>query len=70
MLIAKDSIYYRLITFLLSAWLVIALGSPVRSQPDALKLALQAQQLYDAGKTTQAALTWQQAAIAYKKLKV
>ena len=67
MLIAKDSIYYRLVIFLMSAWLVIAFGSPVRSQPDALQLALQAQQLYDRGKTTQAALAWEQAAIAFQE---
>ena len=67
MLIAKDSIYYRSIVFLMSVWLVISFGSPVRSQPNALELALQAQQLYDAGQTTQAALAWQQAAIAFEK---
>ena len=67
MLIAKDSIFYRLIIFLMSFWLVITFGSPVRSQPDALELALQAQQLYDRGKTTQAALVWQQAAIAFQE---
>ena len=65
MLIAKNSIYYRLIIFLMSLWLVITFSSPVQSQPDALELALQAQQLYDRGKTTQAALVWQQAAIAF-----
>ena len=62
---AKDSIYYRAIAFLISVWLTITLASPVRSQSDALQLALQAQQLYEAGKTTQAALVWQQAAIAF-----
>ena len=67
MFIAKDSIYYRAIVFLISACLVISFGSPVRSQPHALELALQAQQLYDAGETTQAALTWQQAAIAFQE---
>ena len=51
----------------MSAWLVLAFGSPVRSQSDALELAIQAQQLYDRGKTTQAALVWQQAAIAFQK---
>ena len=67
MLIAKDSVFYRLIIFLMSLWLVITFSSPVLSQSDALELALQAQQLYDRGKTTQAALVWQQAAIAFQE---
>ena len=67
MFITKDSIYCRSIAFLMSVIVVIALSSPVLSQPNALELALQAQQLYDRGETTQAALIWQQAAIAFQE---
>ena len=66
MLDAKNSIYRRIVVFLLSVWLVVA-WLPAHSQSKALSLALQAQQLYDAGKISQAALTWQQAAIAFQE---
>ena len=63
----KDLIYRPILIFLVSAWLVIAFHLPARSQSEALQLALQAQQLYDAGQITQAALNWQQAAIAFEE---
>ena len=66
MFTAKDSIYHRSIAFVMSICLALAVHSPARSQSDALELALQAQQLYDAGQITQAALVWQQAAIAFE----
>ena len=66
MLNGKNSIYRRVVVFLLSVWLVVA-WLPAHSQSQALGLARQAQQLYDAGQIAQAALTWQQAAIAFQE---
>ena len=70
MFTAKDSIYHRSIAFVMSICLALAVHSPARSQSDALELALQAQQLYDAGQITQAALVWQQAAIAFEVIPI
>ena len=61
----KCSITRRVLIFLLSACLTIAFNLPAQSQPDALALAIQAQQLYRRGELTQAAVTWQAAAAAF-----
>ncbi len=53
---------FRVLIFLLSAGLALTLGLPVKSQPTALTLALEAQQLDRAGDLTQAAIVWQEAA--------
>jgi CHAT domain-containing protein len=66
MLNGKNSIYRRIVVFLLSVWLVVA-WLPAHSQSKALGLAVRAQQLYDAGEIAEAALTWQQAAIAFQE---
>jgi CHAT domain-containing protein len=55
----------RLLTIILSAWLAIAVHLPVQSQADALGLSLQAQQLYQAGQLSSAAIAWQEAATAF-----
>ncbi|MDJ0569462.1 MAG: CHAT domain-containing protein [Pleurocapsa sp. MO_192.B19] len=58
----------RILVFLISAWLAVALHLPVQSQePNALQLAQEAQQLYRAGKLVQSATTWQQAAALYQE---
>ena len=59
--------YRHILIFVFSAILAIAWHMPARSQsPEALELARQAQQFYDAGQLAQAATTWQQAAVAYE----
>ncbi|MGB5714536.1 MAG: CHAT domain-containing protein [Waterburya sp.] len=60
------SISRRILIFLLSACLTIIFGLSAQSQPDALTLAIQAQQLYRAGELTPAAVTWQAAAAAFE----
>ncbi len=55
----------RVLIFLFSVCLTITFNLPAQSQPDALTLALQAQQLYRRGELTQAAVTWQAAAAAF-----
>jgi len=56
----------RLLTFMLSAWLAVAIHLPAQSQPDGLGLSLQAQQLYQTGKLSAAAIAWQGAATAFE----
>jgi CHAT domain-containing protein len=55
----------RLLTIVLAAWLAIALHFPAQSQADGLGLSLQAQQLYQAGQLSAAAIAWQGAAVAF-----
>lgn len=55
----------RLLTIILSAWLAIAIHLPAQSQTGGLKLSLQAQQLYQAGQLSSAAIAWQEAAAAF-----
>ena len=57
--------FRRVLIFLLSVCLTIAFNLPAQSQPEALTLAIQAQQLYRRGELTQAAVTWQAAAAAF-----
>lgn len=58
----------RILLIIISAWLAITLHLPVQSQTtQGLELALKAQELYQAGKLSQAATTWEQAAIAYQE---
>ena len=56
----------RLLIFCLSLWLAIGMHLPVHSQADGLGLSLQAQQLTRAGKLSEAALAWQEAAAAFE----
>jgi CHAT domain-containing protein len=58
----------RILILIISAWLAINCHISVQSQEsNGLRLALEAQQLYQAGKLSQAATTWQQAARAYQE---
>lgn len=58
----------RILILIISAWLAIICHIPVQSQEsNGLQLALEAQQLYQVGKLSQAATTWQQAARAYQE---
>jgi CHAT domain-containing protein len=58
----------RILILIISAWLAITFHVPVQSQEsNGLQLALEAQQLYQAGKLSLAATTWQQAATAYQE---
>ena len=60
--------YRRILIFIVSAWLAITLHLSVQSQePNGLDLAVQAQQLYQAGRLTQAATTWQNSAAVYEE---
>ena len=59
--------YRRIFIFIIAAFLAIAWHYPAQSQsPKALELATKAQSLYNSGQLSQAADTWQEAAIAYK----
>ena len=62
---SPHSIPRHILIFLLSICLTVAFNLPAQSQPDALTLALQAQQMYRRGELTQAAVTWQAAAAAF-----
>ena len=62
MLKIQHLMFRRILIFLLSAGLALTFGLPVKSQPTALTLALEAQQLYYAGNLNQAAVIWQEAA--------
>lgn len=66
MIDVRRSFFSRIATFALSVWLAISCHLPARSQPNALALAAQAQQLYNAGQLTQAAAKWQSAATAFE----
>ncbi len=55
----------RILVFFLSGWLAVAFHLPVQAQPNAVQIALRAQQLYEAGKLTQAASAWQEAATVF-----
>ncbi len=60
--------YRRLIIFIVSASLAIAFRLPAQSQEiSGLQLAVQAQQLYQAGRLIQAATTWQNSAAVYEE---
>ena len=61
----RTTILRRLLIFGFSAWLVIGMHLPAHSQIDGLGLALQAQQLTNAGRLSEAALAWQSAAAAF-----
>lgn len=57
-----------ILLIIISAWLAITLHLPVQSQTKhGLDLALKAQELYQAGKLSQSATIWQEAAIAYQQ---
>jgi len=59
----------KLLVFLISACLAVALHLPVQSQETSpLGLALQAQELYRAGKSVPSATMWQRAVSAYQEL--
>ncbi|MGF1590671.1 MAG: CHAT domain-containing protein [Pleurocapsa sp.] len=66
MLNVKCLMLRRILVLLLSAWLAVAFHPPVQAQADALQIAIRAQQLYEAGKFTQAAGAWQEAATAFE----
>jgi CHAT domain-containing protein len=55
----------RLLTMILAAWLAIAIHLPAQSQTDGVGLSLQAQQLYQAGQLSSAAIAWQGAAAGF-----
>jgi CHAT domain-containing protein len=55
----------RLLIMMLSAWLAIAVHLPAQSQADGLGISLQAQQFYQAGQLSAAAIAWQEAAAAF-----
>jgi CHAT domain-containing protein len=58
----------RVLILIISAWLAITFHAPVQSQEsNGLQLALEAQQLYQAGKLSLAATTWEEAATAYQE---
>ncbi len=58
----------RFLIFIVAFWLAVTLHLPVQSrESNALELAIEAQQLYGAGKLPSAAITWQQAAAAYRE---
>ncbi|NJL53171.1 MAG: hypothetical protein HC930_15020 [Hydrococcus sp. SU_1_0] len=54
------------ITIMLSVWFTVAVHLPSQSQPDGLGLSLQAQQLYQTGQLSAAAIAWQGAARAFE----
>ena len=58
-------IFRRLLIFFLSVNLALTFGFPVKSQPTALNLALEAQQLYRIGNLNQASVIWQKAAASF-----
>ena len=66
MINVRRSLLSRIALFVLSVGLAIACHLPARSQPDALALASQAQQLYNTGQLTQAVAKWQSAATAFE----
>ena len=65
MIDVRRSLFSQIVIFALAVWLTITCHLPVRSQTDALALASQAQQLYNAGRLTQAVVKWQSAATAF-----
>jgi CHAT domain-containing protein len=65
MLSDRSLLLRRLLTFMLSACLAVAVHLPVQSQADGLGLSLQAQQLYQTGQLAPAAIAWQKAAAAF-----
>jgi CHAT domain-containing protein len=60
------ALFRRLLTIIIVAWLTIAVHLPAQSQPDGLGLSLQAQQLYQTGKLSAAAIAWEEAATAFE----
>ena len=62
----RSALLRRLLIFCLSVWLAIGMHLPVHSQADGLGLSLQAQQLTRAGRLSDAALAWQEAAAAFE----